>query len=190
MSKVIGRVGILCSLMIAAACTAPSPSSDSATNAAPSRAVSATVSKAESARSQFALKNAENVGVIRVVEPSGGDNVEALRPVFLAAYKKACHDVSSVESQFRSNRSSTFIVVRCDGTAQTRAVRVIYTGVSVPDLVGDSAHGLNELGALLKLHIVATTRHVPAVTNKIVSQYPAPGTIVPLGSRLYVTVVQ
>jgi len=179
-------------LVLAAACTGLQASSGSvsSTTAGPSISAGASLSKASSGRDKFALKNAENVGVIRVIEPSGGDNVEALRPVFLAAYKKACRDVQSVESEFRSNKSSTFIVVRCGDGARTRAVRVIYTAVRIPDLIGDDAHGLNELAAMFQLHLVVTTRQVPGARNKVVNQEPPAGTVVPFGSTLTVTIVQ
>jgi len=136
----------------------------------------------------FSPRRAKLVRTVRAPEPPG-DNVEAFKPIMLDAYKIACPDVLSVQSEIRTLGSKRFVVVRC-GNRPTRSVRVIYTGVTIPALVGEDAHSLDELGAMLGIDIHESTRPVRhgEESNTVVAQDPPPGSVVPFGSTLTVVV--
>jgi hypothetical protein len=130
------------------------------------------------------------VGTIREVKPPA-DDIRLFQPIILDAYEIACPgaDVLNIQSQLRFTKSKIFVVVRC-GQRRTRAVRVVYTGVSVPNLIGSDAHSLSTLAAMLVLDLSESNR--PARTgeepNTIVRQNPPPGSNVPFGTTLRVLV--
>jgi hypothetical protein len=108
------------------------------------------------------------------------------KPILIAAYDKACGDVLNVQSEIRHTRKGTTeVVVSCDGQAM-RAVRVIYTGVTVPKLVGFSGHGLEALAAMLGLRIHVTSRLAQPREQQgiVISQHPSAGVVVPSGTRI------
>jgi hypothetical protein len=113
----------------------------------------------------------------------------------LAAYRKACSEVVNVQSQFRSRKSQEFLVVRCGEFrphGPTRAIRVVYTGETVPRLIGGDDHGLRDLGAMLDLRISERFGHAPNTVDDgtVLSQRPAPGTVVPAQTRVRVLVAR
>jgi PASTA domain-containing protein len=177
------RVFAVVLLALAVGCTQATPTS--------SPSASASVASEHhdvSDRILFSPKRAKLVGTVRAPEPPG-DNVEAFKPIMLDFYKIACPDVLSVQSEIRSEGSKEFIVVRC-GHRPTRSVRVIYTGVTIPDLVGGSAHDLIDVGAMLGIHIHESTRPVRhgEESNTVVAQDPPGGSVVPFGSTMTVVV--
>jgi hypothetical protein len=142
---------------------------------------------AVSNRVLFSPKHARVVGVVRAAEPPA-DDIRLSTPIILDACKIACPDVLAVSSEIRTLGSKTLVVVRC-GHGPARAVRLINTGVTVPDLVGDSAHGLEDVGAFLRLDIDTSTRPAPGEeSNTVVAQEPPGGAVVPFGSTLTVVV--
>jgi hypothetical protein len=94
-----------------------------------------------------------------------------------------------VQSQLRYTKKGMFVVVRC-GDAPARAVRVVYTGVTVPNLVGADDHSLSTLTAMLGLNINELSRRAQAdeEPNTIVEQHPAAGTVVPFGTTMTVVI--
>jgi len=143
---------------------------------------------ARSARAQFSPKRAQIVGSIKVAQPPA-DDIRLFQPIILDAYRVACRRVLDVESQIRYTQSKMFVVVSCDGHP-TRAVRVVYTGATVPNLIGSEDHGLATLGAMLDLHITESRRPARSgdTTNTIVAQHPDAGVVVPFGTTMRVIV--
>ncbi len=109
--------------------------------------------------------------------------------MILAAYERACRNVLSVKSELRYTHAGMFVVVRC-GTQPTQAVKVVYTGVTVPSLVGLPPYALSSMGAMLDLRIVVSSRRArPRETAEtIVAQHPSAGQVVPLGTTMAVIV--
>jgi hypothetical protein len=142
----------------------------------------------QSAIAQFSPRNAQIVGSIRAAEPPA-DDIRLFQPIILDAYRVACRDLLDVESQIRYTKSKMFVVVSCDGHP-TRAVRVVYTGVTVPNLIGSEDHALAELGAMLDLHINESRRPAGSgeTSGTIVAQHPEAGVVVPFGTTMSVIV--
>jgi len=175
------RATILAALLLAA-CTGSSSTLITASR-------SASAPPEISQRAAFALARARFVGKIRAPQPAG-DDIHLFKPILLAAYDKACPQVLDVQSEIRhTQEGATVIVVSC-GHRATRAVRVVYTGATIPDLVGSQAHGLLELGAMLRLRFRERTRLAGKGEHpdSIVAEHPAPGVVVPFGSRVTVVV--
>jgi PASTA domain len=135
----------------------------------------------------FDPRDAPVVGAVRVPRPAG-DDVDLFNTILLAAYEKACSNVLKVEAQMRETAEGTVVVVRCDD-GPTRAVRVIYTGVTVPDLVGSNPHGVEALTAMLGLRLTETDRAArPGESlGTVVGQDPPTGVVVPAGTDITVT---
>jgi hypothetical protein len=144
--------------------------------------------RSESPRKVFDPEHARVVGSIRAPLPAG-DNLELFRPIILAASAKICSDTLDVESEIRHEGSRTFVVVRCD-IERTRAVRVTYTGATVPKLVGSLAGQAPTLMAMLRLRVASTDRRARPRYDPgtIVRQAPLPGTVVPFGTVIRVVV--
>jgi hypothetical protein len=167
----------------ASACTGPVPS------AAPSVGVSTPAPvRSGSPRKVFDPRIARVVGSIRAPLPAG-DDITLFRPIILAAYAKICSDTLDVDSEIRHEGSRTFVVVRCD-IERSRAVRVIYTGVTVPKLVGSLAGQAPTLMAMLRLELASADRRARSRYDPgtIVRQEPLPGTVVPFGTVVRVVV--
>jgi hypothetical protein len=156
--------------------------------AVPTTTAASTSARPPSARAQFSPRNAQIVGSIKAVEPPA-DDIRLFQPIILDAYRVACREVLDVESQIRYTKSKMFVVVSCDGHP-TRAVRVVYTGATVPNLIGSEDHALATLGAMLDLHITESSRPARSgdTTNTIVTQHPDAGVVVPFGTTMRVIV--
>jgi hypothetical protein len=140
-------------------------------------------------------QHAPVVGTITALEPPA-DNVLLFKPILLAAYKKACSDVVSVESAIRAlGPRSRLILVRCQDEP-IRAVRLVFTGVIVPNLhavlgnVG-MAPEPQSLLAMLGLHWHITRRSAAGQEpGTLVEQEPAPGVAVPFGTTIRVVIAR
>jgi hypothetical protein len=156
--------------------------------AVPTTIEAGTSARPQSPRAQFSPRNAQIVGSINAAEPPA-DDIRLFEPIILDAYRVACRDVLDVESQIRYTKSKMFVVVSCDGHP-TRAVRVVYTGVTVPNLIGSEDRALAGLGAMLDLHITESSRPARSseTTDTIVAQHPDGGVVVPFGTTMNVTV--
>jgi hypothetical protein len=130
------------------------------------------------------------VGTIRATLPAD-DNVIEYRSILLAAYRKACPDVTSVSAQLRPLHppKSELILVQCGnpGSATRVAVRVVYTGVRVPDMLGPTIPELqgvtNRIG--LRLAIRYIKRNAEA---RVIREEPRPGTVVAFGTTVRIVI--
>jgi hypothetical protein len=128
------------------------------------------------------------VGEIRATLPAD-DDLTAFKSIYLAAYERACADVTSVEAWprfFGAHRM--LIVIRCGHPPDTplfSAVRVNFINVRVPNLLGPvepHPHGVtNRLG--LHLRVIKATG--PTFT-RVVRQHPRPASVVPFGTMVTV----
>ena len=130
------------------------------------------------------------VGTIRAVRPSA-DDVTRFKPTLLAASAKACSDVTTVPAVFRRHQvrrqdggQSQLIDIRCV-TARAR-VRVIYTSVTVPNLVGSLAGQASAVTSLLGLRLKIVTRPAKPgqLAGHVIGQRLAPSSVVPFGTTL------
>jgi PASTA domain len=139
-------------------------------------------------RAEFSPSKARLVGTIHEAKPPA-DDITLFQPIILDAYKVACPNVLDVQSQLRYTKKGMFVVVRC-GDAPARAVRVVYTGVTVPNLVGADDDSFSTLAAMLGLNINELSRRAQAdeEPNTIVEQHPAAGTVVPFGTTMTVVI--
>jgi hypothetical protein len=119
------------------------------------------------------------------------DDVDRLKPELLQAYAKVCPDVTSVQSELTSFRPhGELILVRCPDQP-VKAVRLHYTRVVVPNLLGHEV-GMQEpqtVLAMLGLHWRIT--HCCAGdsgSSGIVRQSPAPRSVVPFGTTVAVVI--
>jgi hypothetical protein len=134
------------------------------------------------------------VGSIRAPEPPA-DNVLRFKPILLAAYKKACSDVVNVQGAFRSlGPRKRLVLVRC-ADDRIRAVRLVFTGVVVPNLrVVLRSAGMEEPQSVLAMlglrwNIMRrAARGDPPGT--LIEQEPAPGVVVPFGTTIHVVVAR
>lgn len=132
------------------------------------------------------------VGTVHAVLPAD-DNVVEYKGILLAAYRKACPDVTRVSAQLRPLHwpKSELIVLKCGnpGSAPRVAVRVISTGVRVPDMLGPvfmQMQGVtNRIG--LRLSVRDVDRNSEA---RVIRQKPRPGTIVPFGTTVRIVVAR
>jgi hypothetical protein len=134
----------------------------------------------------FSPRGAKVVGTIRAPQPPG-DGTANFKQIDLDAYRIACSDVGSVESEIRTQGHRRYVVVRCD-SERPRAVRLIYTGVTVPNLVGRYEYSLDELGSMLGLNIQSSSRPRRPGEKRymVVAQNPPGGSVVPFGTTLEV----
>jgi hypothetical protein len=115
------------------------------------------------------------------------------KPILLTAYKKVCSDVVNVQGAFRSvSPRERLVLVRC-ADERVRALRLIFTGVVVPNLGAGGPLAMQEpqsLLAMLGLHWQISYR--PARhderSNAVVVQEPAPGLVVRLGTTIRVVI--
>jgi len=169
-------------LLLAAACTGSQPAPTHAAPASTPSTPSMTI-----ATDPFSPRNAHFVGTIRAPEPPANDT-DLFKAILLSAYETACRSVLNVQAQIRGSSSprSILVVVRCDGS-RTRSVRVVYTGVTVPDLIGQQP-GMNflSIGNLLglKVRLVRRPARSGERSGTIVSQTPPAGKVVPFGTML------
>jgi len=109
------------------------------------------------------------------------------KSIFLAAYAKACSDLTSLrEAILPLGPRSRLIDIRC-GHEPVRAVRLVFTGVVVPDLHGQLA--MNEpqtlLGMLgLRWRITYQAARAGEPPGTLVEQEPSAGTVVPFGTTI------
>jgi hypothetical protein len=139
-------------------------------------------------------RQARVVAMVHAPKPPA-DDVRLYKPILLAAYRKACSNVVNVESAFRDFRPrSQLILIRC-GDTPIRAVRLVFTGVVVPNLrpvlqqpgVEEPQSVLAMLG--LRWHI--TLRSVPGRRpGSLVTQKPSPGLVVPFGTVVHAIVAR
>jgi hypothetical protein len=139
-------------------------------------------------------KHVNIVATIKGPEPPA-DDIRLFRPYLLAAYAKVCPIVTEVKSAIRAlGVHSRLIMVRC-GDEGVRGVRLVFTGVRMPDLSKLLLPAMQEPQAALAMlglrwHI--TTR--PAVSDaeryQVVEQRPAAGEIVPFGTRVEVVIAR
>lgn len=129
-------------------------------------------------------------GTIRVVLPPA-DDVTRFKPILRAAYSKACPDASTVQAVFRRHHArrpdgeqSQLIEIRC-GAGRAR-VRVIYTGVTVPNLVGSLAHQASAVISMLGLRLKIVTRAAKPsqLGGHVIRQHPTAGSVVRFGTTL------
>ncbi len=97
--------------------------------------------------------------------------------------------MSDVRAGMGAGRSGPVVLVRC-GARGTKAVRGVWTGVTVPDLVGEQVHSWNELGAASDLHYDVSCRHTAGTEDNttVLRQHPTGGRVVPTGSTVKVVV--
>lgn len=143
-----------------------------------------------SLRAEFDPRKAQPAGVVRGPRPSG-DDIRLYRPLILAAYDRACADVLNVQAEIRYDSGAPVIVVRCDDH-RTRKVRVVYTGVIVPTMVGSLAGQAPTLMAMLGLRFDVTQRRTEGGPSPgtVVDQRPQAGTVVPEGTRIHLVVAR
>jgi hypothetical protein len=134
------------------------------------------------------------VGTIRAPEPPA-DNVVRFKPILLAAYKKACSDVVNVQGAFRSlGPRKRLVLVRC-ADDRVRALRLVFTGVVVPNLKAGGQLAMEEPQTLLAMlglrwHITQRPATRRERSNRVVEQEPAPGVVVPFGTTIHVVVAR
>jgi PASTA domain len=138
-------------------------------------------------------KHAPVVGAVRAPEPPA-DDIRLFEPMLLAAYRQACSNVVSVESEIRAlGPRSRMIFVRCSGQ-RIKAVRLVFTGVVVPRLGGQqlAMQEPQSLLAMLGLHWQITQRRArdSEESNTVVEQHPAPGLVVPFGTTVRVVIAR
>ena len=139
-------------------------------------------------------QHARVVGTIRAPEPPA-DNVLLFKRILLNAYKKACSDVVGVESTFRFPRPRRrLILLRCDD--RVRAVRLVFTGVVVPNL-HTALHnpGMQDPQTLLAMldlhwHITRQAAAPGEQPGTLVEQEPARGVVVPLGTTIRLVIAR
>ena len=123
------------------------------------------------------------------------DDVHVYKPILLAAYRKACSDVVKVESAIRDFRPrSELLLIHC-GEAPVRAVRLVFTGVVVPNLRSVLQQpGMEEprrLLGMLGLRWRITRRSAPGrEAGNLVTQEPSPGQVVPFGTVVHVLIAR
>lgn len=130
------------------------------------------------------------VGTIRAVLPAQ-DNVIQYKSILLAAYRKACPDVTAVSAEFRPLHwpRSELIVVQCGspGSASRVAVRVVFTGVRVPDMLGLTFPDMQ--GATSRIGLRLRVRHIVRNAEaRVIRQNPRPGTVVSFGTTVTIVV--
>ena len=120
------------------------------------------------------------------------DSVLELRTTVLAAYATACPDVTRAQAMFRGHSQGDrfgprtgLIDVRC-GEARAVAVRIVYTGVTVPDIAGSLTHQALDLACMLGLstRIVKHAAEAGELSGHVLAQRPAAGAVVPFGTTL------
>lgn len=127
---------------------------------------------------------------MRGPRPSG-DDIRLYRPLILAAYDEACSDVLEVQAEIRYDDRGPVIVVRCDDR-RTRKVRVMYTGVTVPTMVGSLAGQAPTLMAMLGLQFDVTQRRTEGGPSPgtVVDQRPRAGRVVPDDTTIHLVVAR
>jgi hypothetical protein len=138
-------------------------------------------------------RRAHVVAAIRTPE-SPGDDVLLFEPILLAASGKACSDVVNVESAFRGDRRphSELILIRC-GYGPVRAVRLIFTGVVVPNMrpvIRDGGSQPEDVLAMLGLRWNFTWSSAPGFRPRLIAQDPVPGQIVPFGTVVQLVIAR
>jgi hypothetical protein len=132
------------------------------------------------------------VGTVRAVLPADDNVIDSTR-VLLAAYRRACPNVMSVSAQLRALHwpRSELIIVQCGspGSAPRVAVRVVYTAVHVPDMLGPTFPQLqgvtNRIGLGLAISYVRRSGE-----SRVIRQEPRPGTIVLFGTVVRIVVAR
>jgi hypothetical protein len=163
-----------------AACGSARPSPKTATFSP------ATSSRAASSIPQPAWpRHPRVVGTIRAIEPRR-DDILLFKPILLAAVREACADLTSVETAVRVGaRGTRHILVRC-GDNRVRALRLVFTGVAVPNMRSSPTVGMNEPQstlAMLGLRWDISRRSMPGGhPGALIHQEPPAGTVVPLGT--------
>ena len=129
-------------------------------------------------------------GTIRAVRPPA-DQVAEFAPIMRSAEQLACPGANPDKTGLANIGGKTYVVVACPGLGR-RTVKVHYTRETVPDLIGNDAHGLSDVAVMLNLHIAIThrPRRPGEQPNQVVAQDPAGGSIVPPGSTVSVTVAR
>jgi hypothetical protein len=155
------------------------------------RAIAAVVKPAGNTRPWPAV-GARRVGTVRAVLPAD-DNVIEYQRILLAAHRKACPDATTVSAQFRPLHwpRSELIIVRCGGpdSAPRVAVRVVYTGVRVPDMLGPMFPQMQ--GVTIRIGLRLATRYVRRdAAARVIRQEPRPGTVVPFGTTVRIVVAR
>lgn len=152
----------------------------------------AVVAKPARITRRWPAAGARVVGRLRAVLPAD-DNVVEYQRILLAAYRKACPDVMSVSAQFRPLHSprSELIIVQCGspGSAPRVAVRVVYTGVRVPDMLGPTFPQMQ--GVTIRIGLRLAIRYVRRDAEaRVIRQVPSPGTVVPFGTTVRIVVAR
>jgi hypothetical protein len=182
----ITRMFVAPTLLVAMGCTATSTAP-----VAPAPATQPAVAAPHlSLRAEFDPENALPAGVVRGPRPSG-DDIGLYRPLILAAYDEACADVLNVQAEIRYDGRAPVIVVRCDNH-RTRKVRLVYTGITVPAMVGSLAGQAPTLMAMLGLRFDETQRRIEGGPSPgtVVDQRPRAGTVVPDGTTVHLVVAR
>jgi PASTA domain len=182
----IARTLVAATLLLPIGCTAASTASlASAPSAHP------TIAEPHlSLRAEFDPQRAQPVGVVRGPRPSG-DDIRLYRPLILAAYDQACTDVLDVQAEIRYEGRAPVIDVRCDDH-RTRKVRVVYTGVTVPTMVGSLAGQAPTPMAMLGLRFDVIQRRTEGGPSPgtVVDQRPRAGTVVPDGATIHLVIAR
>lgn len=181
------KVALVILVASAAACTSTAPVS-SAAGSAPSK-----VSRSPLRESSAAFtwpRQAPVVATIRAPKPSA-DDVRLYTPILLEAYRRACPDVMRVQSAFRRFHSqSELILIRC-GDAPVRAVRLVFTGVVVPNMrpvIRDGGMQPQNALALLGLRWHFARHAARGPRPRLMSQEPRAGEVVPFGTVVHVVI--
>jgi hypothetical protein len=156
------------------------------------RPATAAVAKSAGNTRPWSAVGARVAGTVRAALPAD-DNVIEYTSILLDAYRKACPDVTSVSARFRPLHwpKSELIVVQCGnpGPAPPVAVRVVYTGVRAPDMLGPAFPEMqgvtNRIGLRLAIRYVA--RNAEA---RVIRQEPRPGTVVAFGTTVRIVVAR
>jgi hypothetical protein len=122
------------------------------------------------------------------------DNVTEFRPIFRAAYRRACAGVTGARSQTRFlGPRRWLLVIRC-ATAPSRSVPgvlVTFVNVRVPDMLGPVFPQLQGVTNRLGLRLHVAERDAPgSAPTAVVRQWPRPGTIVPFGTTVRIVIAR
>ena len=119
----------------------------------------------------------------------GADDIELYKPILLAAYRKACRDVSHVSSviQFRPGHKARIYVSCRVARAPAPVVLVTFTRVHTPDMLGDVYPQPQAITAMdgLRLRLIVHTG-TGIGEARFVRQTPKPGTPVRFGTTVRV----